>query len=74
MPTTLPSKRPFFHFGVRAKNATAGKDFGATATALSVAEQEPIDKFNIVGYFPATKQIINLVYGRGKGIPKTSAV
>ena len=56
------------------KNADAGKNFEKTATALAVAEQEPIDKFNVVGYFPANKQIINLVCGRGRGIAKTSAV
>jgi hypothetical protein len=56
------------------KTAAAGKDFGTTGTALVVAEQEPIANFNIVGYFPANKQFINLVRGRGKDIPKTSVV
>jgi hypothetical protein len=56
------------------KNADAGKDFGATAIAYAAAGQEPIDKFNIVGYFPKSKQFINLVIGQGKGIPKVSAV
>ena len=50
------------------KNAEAGKDFGATATALAVAEQQPMDEFNIVGFFPGNKQFINLFHGRGKGI------
>jgi hypothetical protein len=56
------------------KDAAVGKDFGATTAALEVAKQEPIGKFNIVGYFPATKQLFNMVGGRGKGIPETSAV
>ena len=56
------------------KTAAAGMNFGATATALAFAEQQPIAKFNIVGYFPANKQFFNLVHGRGKGIAKTSAV
>jgi hypothetical protein len=30
--------------------------------------------FNIVGYFPKSKQFFNLVNGRGKGIHKSSAV
>jgi hypothetical protein len=56
------------------KNATAGKDFGATATALAVAELEPIGKFNIVGYFPVTKQLVNMFHGRGKGLSEAGAV
>jgi hypothetical protein len=56
------------------KTAAAGMNFGATATALAFAEQQPIDKFNIVGYFPANKQFVNLVHGHGKGISKTSTV
>ena len=55
------------------KNAAEAKDFGTTGTAVAVAAQEPIANFNIVGYFPATRQFIGLVNGRGRGIPKTSA-
>ena len=44
------------------KTAAAGKDFGTTGTALAVAEQEPIASFNIVGFFPANKQFIKLLY------------
>ena len=54
--------------------AAAGKDFGTTESALAVAKQEPIASFNIVGFFPANRQFINLGHGRGRGIPKTSAV
>jgi len=56
------------------KNAAAGMNFGETVTALAFAEQQPIDEFNIVGFFPTNKQFINLLHGRGKGIHKTSAV
>ena len=56
------------------KTAAAGKDFLTTATALAVAEQQPVANFNIVGYFPVNKQFINLVHGREMGIPKTSTV
>lgn len=47
------------------KDAAEGKDFGTTGTAVAVAAQESIAKFNIVGYFPATKQFVNLVHGHG---------
>jgi hypothetical protein len=56
------------------KNAAEGRDFGAKASALAVAKQEPMDKFNIVAYFTVTKQLINMDHGRGKGLPETSAV
>jgi len=36
------------------KNTAKAKDFGTTGIAKSVAEQEPIATFNIVGYFPVT--------------------
>jgi hypothetical protein len=55
------------------KNAAEAKDFGTTGTAVAVAAQEPIADFNIVGYFPASKQFFNLVRGHGKGIHKSSA-
>ena len=53
------------------KNAAEGKDFGAKAAALAIAKQEPIGKFNVVGYFSTTKQLINMDHGRGKHIPET---
>jgi hypothetical protein len=55
------------------KDVAEGKDFETTGTAVAVAAQELIAKFNIVGCFPANKQFFNLVHGRGRGIPKTSA-
>jgi hypothetical protein len=55
------------------KNAAEGKNFGATGVAFDVAKQEPMGKFNIVAYFPITKQFINMNHGRGKGIAETSA-
>ena len=56
------------------KDAAEGKDFGTTGTAVAVAAQESIIEFNIVGYFPASKQIFNLVHGHGKSIHKSRAV
>lgn len=56
------------------KDAGTGRDFGATTKALAVAEQEPIGAFNIVGYFPGTKQFYNMAHGRGRGVPETIAV
>jgi hypothetical protein len=50
------------------KQHATGKDFGAMATVLAVAEQEPIGKFNIVGFFPVTKQLINMFHGH---VPRT---
>jgi len=50
------------------KNAAAGKDFGATGAAFTVAKKELIGKFNIVGYNTDTKQFINLHHGKGKGV------
>jgi hypothetical protein len=55
------------------KNAADGKDFRTTADALAAAKQEPIDAFNIVGYFPINEQLINIDRGRGKGPGKTGA-
>jgi hypothetical protein len=49
------------------KDAAAGKDFGATTAALEVAKQEPTGKFNIVGYFPATKQHFQHAWRAGQG-------
>jgi hypothetical protein len=55
------------------KNAAEGKNFGATGTALAVAKQELIGKFNIVAYFSLTKQLINMDHGRGKGAAEIPA-
>jgi hypothetical protein len=56
------------------KNASEGKNFGATGTAFDIAKKEPIGKFNIVFYISQTKQFINLGHGRGKGLAEASAV
>ena len=56
------------------KNAGEGKDFGATGAAFETAKQEPMGRFNIVGYFPGTKQFLNLNQGRGRRIAETTAV
>ena len=46
------------------KNASEGKDFGATKTAFQAAKKEPIGRFNIVFYISQTKQFVNLDHGR----------
>ena len=56
------------------KNASEGKDFGATETAFQAAKKEPIGRFNIVFYIPQTRQFINMDHGRGKGLAETSPV
>jgi hypothetical protein len=56
------------------KNAAEGKNFGNSEAALSAAKQEPMGKFNIVGYIPQTKQLLNMNQGRGKRIAEISAV
>ena len=56
------------------KNAGEGKNFGATRVAFDIAKKEPIGNFNIVAYFPITKQFVNMNHGRGKGIGETNAV
>jgi hypothetical protein len=50
------------------KNASEGKNFGATEAAFQVAKKEPIGRFNIVFYIPQTRQFINMDHGRGKGL------
>jgi hypothetical protein len=50
------------------KNAVEGKNFGATEVAFDFAKQEPMGRFNIVAYFPMTRQFINMNHGRGKGV------
>ena len=54
--------------GLWSKNATEGKTFKGTALAFRAAKQEPMGKFNIVGYIPTTHQFVNLDHGRGKGV------
>jgi len=54
--------------GLWSKNATEGKSFKSTALAFRSAKQEPVGKFNIVGYIPTTRQFVNLDHGRGKGV------
>ena len=53
--------------GLWTKNAADGKCYAGTRFAFMAAKQEPIGKFNIVGYIPSTKQFINLDHGHGKG-------
>jgi len=48
-------------------HAAEGKCFAGTRLAFKAAKQEPIGKFNIVGYIPSTKQFVNLDHGQGKG-------
>jgi hypothetical protein len=53
--------------GQWAQNAADGKCYAGTRFAFTAAKQEPIGKFNIVGYILSTKQFINLDHGHGKG-------
>ncbi len=48
-------------------NAAEGKCYARTKLALQAAKQEPVGKFNVVGYILATGQFINLDQGHGKG-------
>jgi hypothetical protein len=59
--------------GLWSKIATEGKRFAGTALAFKAAKQEPVGKFNIVGYITETKQFINLDHGRGKGAVEAAA-
>ena len=49
------------------KNVIESRRYPGTALAFKAAKQEPVGKFNIVGYITETKQFINLDHGRGKG-------
>jgi hypothetical protein len=49
------------------KIAADGKRFLKTLAAFDAAKKELIGRFNIVGYFPDTRQFINLHHGRGRG-------
>ena len=59
--------------GLWSKMATEGKRYAGTASAFKAAKQEPVGKFNIVGYISETKQFINLDHGRGKGVVEIPA-
>jgi hypothetical protein len=59
--------------GLWSKIATEGRRYPATVLALRAAKQEPIGKFNIVGYVPETRQFVNLNHGRGKGAGEVAA-
>ncbi len=54
------------------KIAADGKHFPRTGAAFDVAKKEAIGKFNIVGYVPETRQLINLNHGRGRGLPEVA--
>ena len=54
------------------KKAAAAKCFGRTLVAFEAAKKEMIGKFNIVGYIPASQQMVNLEHGRGKGAPEVA--
>jgi hypothetical protein len=55
------------------KNAAEGRSFGAVEAALAVAKEETMGQFNIVGYFPLTKQFFNMNHGRGRRIAGAQA-
>jgi hypothetical protein len=59
--------------GLWSKIAADGKHYAGTASAFKAAKQEPVGKFNIVGYITETKQFINLDHGRGKGAAEIPA-
>jgi len=53
------------------KIAADGRRFLKTPAAFDAAKREAIDRFNIVGYFPGTRQFVNLNHGRGRGAAGT---
>jgi hypothetical protein len=67
------SQKFFTGDGLWSKLATEGKRYAGTASAFKAAKQEPVGKFNIVGYVTETKQLINLDHGRGKGGAEVAA-
>jgi hypothetical protein len=67
------SQKFFTGEGLWSKLATEGKRYAGTASAFKAAKQEPVGKFNIVGYVVETKQFINLDHGRGKGAVEVAA-
>ena len=58
--------------GAWSKTVGDGRRYPATVLALRAAKQEPIGKFNIVGYVPETRQFVNLHHGRGKGVAEVA--
>lgn len=48
-----------------------GQSFASTRVACAAARREPIGKFNIVGYFADTFQLVNMDHGRGNGASST---
>ena len=50
------------------KKPAEGASFPATRDAFAAAKNEQIGKFNIVRYFPATEQFINMDHGSGRGV------
>ncbi len=69
----IDTQKFFIGDGLWSKTALDGKLFSGTAAAFKAAKQEPIGKFNIVGYVPETRQCINLDHGKGKGVAETAA-
>lgn len=61
------SLKYFTSEGQWASNAANAECYPATILAMHAAKQAPIGKFNIVAFVSATKQIINLNHGKGKG-------
>jgi hypothetical protein len=59
--------------GLWSKTVTEGKSYAGTGLAFKAAKQEPVGKFNIVGYVAETKQFINLDHGKGKGAAELAA-
>jgi hypothetical protein len=55
------------------KNVSEGKIYSGIALAFRAGKQEPMGKFNVVGYIPETRQFINLDHGRGKGVSEVAA-
>jgi hypothetical protein len=55
------------------KNPAEGRNFGAVEAAFAVAKEEPMSQFNIVGYFPQTRQFFNMNHGRGRRVAGTQA-
>jgi hypothetical protein len=69
----VDSQKFFTGEGLWSKLVAEGKHYGGTASAFKAAKQEPVGKFNIVGYVVETKQFINLDHGRGKGAAEVAA-
>ena len=67
------SQKFFTGEGLWSNLASEGKRYAGTALAFKAAKQEPVGKFNIVGYIGETKQLINLDHGRGKGAAEIPA-